>query len=206
MAYGMKWAVLLSAARILLLPTEAVGGIPQLTAISRVDSVGSAYTPNGKVKIRIREIRTAPEGPNGSRSLSVLVLFEPDSGAFSWRVTEADTDPSWRIKEFNNAQAAFVRDNEIVDFRALWYRLFVRVNSARASCIDDAEGKALKAASESIEASGNLEKDQDVRVVSFAYLSSDFMNPPTSVAPSDLAPKVNNVQWDGKHWIVTLQG
>ncbi len=187
-------------------PETKARSLTQLNATARADSDSFAYTPNGRVKIKLREIRMEPAGPNGSRPLSLLVLFEPDSGAFSWRVTQAaDTDRSWRIKEFNKEQAAFVKDDEIVDFRALWYSLYVRVYRGRASSMEDAERKALKAASESLKATENLDKAQDVHVVSLADLSPDFLNPPMSVVPSDVAPKVTNVQWDGQHWIVTLQ-
>ena len=88
MAYEIKWIALLSVVGAFLLPTAAVGAMPQLTAKSQVDRFGTAYTPNGNVKIELREVRTEAMGLTEPRPLSLLVIFEPESGAFSWRVTD----------------------------------------------------------------------------------------------------------------------
>ncbi len=188
--------------------TMMAGGIHPLVATSRIDSVGSAYTPDGKVKIEIREVHTEAGEAKKPRHLSVLVLFEPESGAFSWRVTDTDaTNTSWSTLQFKEDQAAFLKDGEIVDFRDLWYRLFVRTYRGRASSIDDAEAKALKAAGESIDPLGPLDKSQDVHEISLRALGPDFMSPPMSAVPSNLTAKVTDVQWDcdKQHWIVTLE-
>jgi hypothetical protein len=212
MVYGIKWIALLSIAGALLLPTAAAGAIPQLTARSRVDSVGTAFTSSGNVKIELREVRTEAMGLKKPRPLSVLVIFEPESGVFSWRVTDADlTNPSWRIAQFKDGQAAFFKDGEIIDFRSIWSPpvIYIHAYRSHASNMDDAETQALKAASaSSIEPTkGNLEEGQGARVVSLVGLNSDFIYPPGNAFPAVLAPKVTNVRWDGdgQHWIVTLQ-
>lgn len=207
MACGIKLITLLAVC-ISPVTIMAEGGIHQLAATSRFDSVGTAYTPDGKVKIDIREVHTEVAGAKGPRHLSVLVLFEPESGAFSWRVTDTDvTKTSWNTLQFNDEQAAFLKDGEIVNFRALWYRLFIRAYRGRASSMDDAEAKSLKAASGAIDPLGSVNKGQDVQEVSLAVLGPDFMTPPVSVVPSTLTTKITDVRWDGdkQQWIVTLQ-
>jgi hypothetical protein len=68
--------------------------------------------------------------------------------------------------------------------------------------MNDAVTKALKAASESIDPLGDLEKVPGMHVISLLTVGRDF----TSVLPSnlDIDPKVANVQWDGSHWTVSL--
>ncbi len=211
MACRMKLIALLSAASALLLPTTAAGGAPQFTTTSRFDSVGTASAREGKVEIKLREVHADASGARGPKHFSVLVLFEPTSGAFSWRLqvnNEAVTASSWSTSEFNSEQGAFFKDGEIVDFWALMFRVYIRDYHGRASSIDDAETKALGAASQSVESGENLlGNGQDMSVVSLAAISNDFIYPPGNTFPAVLAPKVTNVRWDGdkQHWIVTLQ-
>jgi hypothetical protein len=205
MASRSKLFMFLIAGTCLALTGTSCAGSQQFNTLSRVNSEGVAYTVNGKVKIEIREIRVEAVNSKKSRSLSVLVLFEPISRAFSWRVTDAGESPDWRTVQFVHEQAAVLKGDEIIDFRAMWYRLFVRVYRGRASSIDDAEARALTAMSEGIDPERNLDKAQNVHVVSLAALDSDFLNAPLSVASSELAPRVTNVQWDGQHWVVTLK-
>ncbi|MGD0888910.1 MAG: hypothetical protein ABR889_06660 [Acidobacteriaceae bacterium] len=212
MAYEIKWIALLSVVGAFLLPTAAVGAIPQLTAKSQVDSVGTAYTPNGNVKIELREVRTEAMGLTEPRPLSVLVIFEPESGAFSWRVTDADlATPSLRIAELKDEQAVFLKDGEIIDFRSVWSPpvIYVRAYRGHASNMDDAEAQALNAASASSldPREGNLEAGQGARVVSLVGIGSDFFYSPDNSFPEVPIPKVTAVRWDGgaQHWIVTLQ-
>jgi hypothetical protein len=70
--------------------------------------------------------------------------------------------------------------------------------------MDDAEAQALTAASEATKHRGWLDPGPNTRVISLLNLGRDFTIPPLSVATS-ITPKVTNVQWDGSHWIVTLQ-
>jgi hypothetical protein len=181
-----------------------------LTEISHVDSVGSAYTTDGKIKIDLREVRTEIMGVKGPKALSVLVMFEPKSGAYSWRAFDADpTDPSWRSKQLHDEQAVFLKDSELTHFMALSGppRLFVHRYRGHASNMNDAVVKALKSASESIDPLGDMEKGQGVHVISLLSLGRDFTIDSTSLsaAPFSVNPKVTDVQWDGKYWTVTLQ-
>jgi len=204
MANKTRKIVLLIALGVMRL--SAVAAEHHLTAISRSDDIGSAHTQRGKVKLLLREIRTESVGAVGSRPLSLLVLFEPKSGSFSWRATDADSSPSSRAQQFNDAQAAFVTEGQLVDVRALAGppRLFIRTYRSHAAIMDDAEAKALTAASEAIDPQGNLEKSQGVRVISLASLGRDFTNSQMNVV-SGADPKVTEARWDGEHWIVTLQ-
>jgi hypothetical protein len=206
MAYDLKFvaSVFVLAG---LLPLPAATGQPLRPAVeSRADSKGAALTPSGRVDIELREVQTEISRADGPVLLSVLVLFEPKSGSFSWRATPAGDTPSWRSSQFNDGQAAFLRDGEIVDFSALGGppRLFIHTYRGHASNMDDAESKALKAASESISPRGDLDSGQNVHVVSLLDLGFDFINPPMS-ATTNITPKVADLRWDGKRWLVTLR-
>lgn len=74
--------------------------------------------------------------------------------------------------------------------------------------MDDAETKALREASQSIESGEDLlGNDRDFRVVSSPAIDNDFLYPPMNTAPSILGPKVTGVRWDSdkQYWILTLQ-
>lgn len=136
MVYGRKLIALLSAGGALLLPTVAAGRALQLTTTSQFDSVGTAYTNEGKVKIEIREVHTEATGTEVPRHLTMFVLFEPTSGAFSWRAHDtqkAAAATSRSISPFNDENAAFLKDGELVDFWALMFNLYIRDCHGRAS-------------------------------------------------------------------------
>ena len=206
MHYELRLAALLLIFAGLLPAPAPLGQVPQLAAKSRADSTGTALSPNGKVSIDLREVQTETSRADGQVLLSVLVIFEPKSGSFSWRATPAGDAPSWRISQFNDGQAAFLRDGEVVDFRALGGppRLFIHAYRGHASNMEQAEAKALEAASGSISPRGDLDNGQNVHVVSLLGLGFDFINPPTSES-TNITPKVTDVRWDGTRWLVTLK-
>jgi hypothetical protein len=180
----------------------------QLEEKSHIDTFVNAYSPSGKVRVDLREVRTEIMGAKGPIALSVLVMRDPSSGAYSWRAHTADpTDPSWRSQQLNDDQAVFLKDGEFTDFMSLSIplRLFIHQYHGHATDMNDAVTKALKAASESIDPLGDLEKVPGMHVISLLALGRDF----TSAFPSnlDIDPKVVNAQWDGdkQQWIVTLR-
>jgi hypothetical protein len=160
----------------------------------------------------LREVRAEATGTEGPKQYSVFVLFEPTSGAFSWRFqafNEAAHTPSSGVQGFNDDHAEFFKDGEIVDFWALMFRMYIRDYHGRASSMDDAETKALVAARHAIDDRDNLlGNGRDLIVVSIAEISNDFLYPPMSATASVTAPKVTSVRWDqGMHrWNLTLQG
>jgi hypothetical protein len=92
-----------------------------------VDSSGNAFTPDGKIKVDLREVQTS-------------------SGAYSWRAhTAAPTNPSLRLQQFNDLQAAFLKNGEFTDFMALPtpLRLFVHQFSGRALNMNEAVQRAM---------------------------------------------------------------
>jgi hypothetical protein len=186
----------------------AAGSTPHLTASSRFDSEDTAYTPDGTVKIELREVQTVATGTEEPEHLSVFVLFEPTSKAFTWRLQASDETGRSKISRFKNEHAAFLKDGEIVEYWTLMFRIYIRDYRGHASSMDDAETKALEAASRSIASKENLlGNGRDMRVVALTGIDSDFLCPPMSEAPSVVAPNVTDVRWDGdkQHWIVTLQ-
>jgi hypothetical protein len=211
MIYKMKLITLLLAAGSLVLPSAASEEFPQLTPTSRFDSVGMAYARDGKMRIEIRKVHLEAAKTGGSRHLSLLVLFEPTSRAFSWRLQATDESaamPPQGASQISDEQAVFVKDGEIVDFWALMFRLYIRDCHGHASSMDDAEAKSLASASQSIASGEDLVGNgQDMRVVSFAAISNEFLFPPMSETPSVLAPRVVDVGWnaDEQRWIVTLE-
>ena len=204
----MKLIVLLTVASALLLPKVAAGSIPHLTASSRFDSEDVAHTSDGTMKIELREVQTESTGTEGPKRLSVFVLFDPTSTAFTWRLLLTDETGRSRIPQFKNENVVFLKDGEIVDFWALMFRIYIRDCHGHASSMDDAEAKALEAASRSIASKENLlGNGEDTRVVALTGIDSDFLYPPMSEAPSVVTPKITDVRWDEdkQHWIVTLQ-
>jgi hypothetical protein len=208
MVQGMRLIVLLVASVVAPSVLTAAGGGAPLRAASKVDGVGSARTPDGEVKLELREIHTRTTLPDIHADLGVLVLFEPKSGAFSWRIAPADVNPSWRTLEFIDSQVAFLKDGKIFDFRAIegGPRLIIHESRGSASSIEDAETQALKAAGDAIEHRGFLDIGQNAHVLSLLNLDRDFTIPPMSVATS-IMPKVTEVRWDADahHWVVTLE-
>jgi len=206
MALRIKFVPLLTAIVLSFSALVAFGNDPQLTVRSRFNSAGSALTPQGKVRLELREVRTDAILSDGPAILSVLVLFEPKSGAFSWRLDLADVTASWRTLQFTDGQVAFLKDGEIIHFMAMDGppRLFVLAFRGHASSMDDAEVQALRAAHEATKHRGWLDPGPNTRVISLLNLDRDFTIPPMSVA-SSIAPKVIDVQWDGSHWTVILK-
>jgi hypothetical protein len=175
--------------------------------ICRCDRTGHVSTPNGEARVLVREVRTESVTPRGPIPLSVLVLFEPKSGAYSWQVNKVDeADPSARISEFNSEHTAFLKDGEIILIRPVWYGLFVHAIPYRASSLDDAEAKSMNAIRESVSPMDELLESQNARKISLSPLAPDFLNRSTGSMLTSERPKVANVRWDGGNWLVTLQG
>ncbi len=80
--------IVILALSTLASPLSASGPDRHVVALSRFNDVGSAYSTTGKVKIELREVRVRTTGSDGqSETLRIFLLFEPQSGAFSWIVT-----------------------------------------------------------------------------------------------------------------------
>jgi len=181
----------------------------RVVALSRADNLADAYSPAGKVKIRLREIRVETTGPYGKPvPHRMFLLFEPKTGAFSWIVTVEGppTDVSMLTNWFRTHRAAFLRDNSLYIFTAETgpLALYVQGPSGHASSIDDAEAQAIRATAALNDPPGNVDLVQPWKVAQLTELSADFVHTPGSaiLGPD---PSVTDVQWDGSHWIVTLQ-
>jgi hypothetical protein len=175
--------------------------------ICRCDRTGHVSTPNGETRVLVREVRTESVTPRGPVPLSVLLLFEPNSGAYSWQVNEADeADPSARISAFNNEHTAFLKDDEIILIRPMWYGLFVHAIPHRASSLDDAEAKSMNAIRESVSPTDEVLESQNAPKISLSPLAPDFLDRSTGSMRTSERPKVANVRWEGGNWLVTLQG
>lgn len=198
---------------LLALGTGAVtlrgtGQVHPLVQKSHLDGTGSVFTSHGKVRVDLRAVLTEIEGTKGPIAVSVLVIRDPNSGAYSWRVHTAEpTDPFWRMKQFNDTQAIFLKNDKFTDFMVLPIplRLFVHQYSGRTSNMNEAVDKSLRKASESLHPFGDVETMQGIRVVSLSAVGRDFTSKSMSEIGSEVMPKVSNVQWDGKHWTVTLK-
>ncbi|HWG20814.1 MAG TPA: hypothetical protein VG225_09805 [Terracidiphilus sp.] len=205
------------------LPALILAGIVPLTAArdstslrlqdkSHTDSTTEIASTSGSVTVNLREVQTEiPRSAGADLQLSVLVIFEPSSGAFSWRATPADPDdPSWRISEFKNRQAAYLKNGTIVDIRAMPNSAILLVHEYRdhASSLDDAEEKALAAASRSVDPEHPLKLDaqQHVQTVPLPQLGVGFVSTDAMSAVATITPKVTDVMWDGKHWSIDLLG
>jgi hypothetical protein len=179
---------------------------------SHTDSTSAIPSASGNVMVKLREVQTEIPGSAGvDWQLSVLVIFEPNSGAFSWRATPADPDdPSWRISEFKSGQTAYLKNGTIIDFRAMPLSAILLVHEYHdhASSMNEAEEKALAAASSVVDPGHrlNLEAQQHVQTVPLPQLGIGFVSMDAMSAIATITPKVTDVSWDGKDWTVDLLG
>jgi hypothetical protein len=188
--------------------TEVIGQVHRFVESSHVDGSGSVFTSGGRVKVDLREVRTEMDGAKGPIALSVLVMRDPKSGAYSWQTHTADpANPSLRSQQFNDSQAAFLKHDEFTDFMVLPtpLRLFVHQHNGRAHNMNEAVDRSLKEAGAALQPRGDVETTQGLRAIPLLAVGRDFTSNPMSVTVFDVMPKVTNVQWDGKYWTVTLQ-
>ncbi|MGB9407247.1 MAG: hypothetical protein WCA89_06885 [Terracidiphilus sp.] len=177
--------------------------------LSRLDDVGSACSITGKVKIELREIRVETTGPYGKPvPHRIFILFDPQSGAFSWIVTieGSATDVSVQTTLFKSGRAAFLKDNSIFTFSSKMLTLYIQDPQGHASSMDEAEQTALSSTAEFNDPPGNVDFARPPHKVQLTGLSLDFVSRPGSAA-LEMDPKVTDVRWDGdkQHWIITLK-
>jgi hypothetical protein len=185
---------------------------PHVAVRTRFNDVWTAGSTSGKLKIDLREIRVETAGPYGKPVPErILVLFEPESRAFSWFVVGDDalaTDTSRQTRALEKERFVFFRDGAFVIFMSgLSPKLYVRDFRGNASSVDDAEAQALTAAAEFRLPLGKQDEEKLWHTVLLKeVLGLDFISEPGSEALG-VDPKVIDVQWDEdkRHWIVTLQ-
>jgi hypothetical protein len=141
----------------------------------------------------------------------ILVLFEPESGAFSWNVFLEDslaTDTSRQTRALESERVVFFKEGTLFTFMGggVLSKLYVRDFHGDAISMDDAEAKTLKAAKEFHTPPSKQDEEQFWHTVMLKALGRDFVSPPESAA-GGLPPKVTNVRWDrdAHQWIVTMQ-
>lgn len=196
-----------------LLPGQSLAGQADshFVATSRFDDAWSAYSPSGKIKIELREIRGEAMGAYGKPIPErILVIFEPTSGAFSWCLFVEDslaTNASRQTKALESKRAVFLKGDSLVVFMGggISPKLYVRDIRDHATNMDDAEAKALRAAAEFHTPPDKRDEAQLWHIVPLPSLGRDFITAPMSAAGGP-DPNVTDVRWDGQNWIVTLQG
>lgn len=181
------------------------------TITGRFDATSTAYGKNGSVPLDVREIRFDAKRPNGDLNYyRLLIEFAPSSGNFFWVVIGEDADSrdeSRQIRALKNDRIAIVHNNCLANL--LPERdaaLYVRETCGHAASLDDAESIALSAAAKLNNPPGRLERPNTWRKVKVDGLGTDFLVSPDSAAPPSAGPRITEVKWDGKHWVVTLQG
>jgi hypothetical protein len=203
--------VLFGAFNIFLPPLSAQNVNSPFAVTSRFNDVWTADSTSGKVKIDLREIRVEAAGPYGKPVPErIVVLFEPESRAFSWYLVGEDsrvTDTSRQTRSIKNERAVFLRDGSLVIFMGgSSPKLYVRDFQDNAISMDDAEAKALRAAAEFHKPPDKQDEENLWHTVMLKALGLDFITEPGS-EEGGLDPKVIDVRWDEdkQHWIVTLQ-
>jgi hypothetical protein len=184
---------------------------PPFAIKGRFDDKSTAYTATGTVPIEVREVRFDAMGPYGDFfHYRLLVEFESKSGSFFWVVAGDDADPSdesRQIRALKNDHIAILRGsclaNLLPETNAA---LYVREICGHATNLEDAESIAFSAAEKLNNPPGSLERVDTWRRLTIDGLGRDFLTSPDSAAVPSAGPKVRDVSWDGKHWIVTLEG
>jgi hypothetical protein len=206
-----KKTILFSICQLAVVHASLFGGAPDshMHVISRADDVGGAYSVSGKARIQMREVRVETTGPSGKPvPHRLFLLFDPQSGIFSWHVAieGQPSNLSEQTQWFNRNRAAFVKEGRLYTFTAETgpLALYVQESASRASSIDDAEEQALRSLGALNDPPGNVDVVKPWHAVRLSALSPDFVNTPGS-AIFGPDPKVVDVEWDGKHWLVVLQ-
>ena len=195
---------------ILLQPLSAASSDPHLVATARFDDHWTAYSTGGKVKIDLREVQVEATGPYGKPvPYRIVVIFEPLSGTFSWRIFSEDSPRTMMSRQtlaYKKERAVFLKENHLISFMAEMAPLNLNIQdvSGHASNMDDAEAKALTAAAKLSHPTGILDFAQQLHIVPLTGLSVDFVHSPGN-AIFGPQPTVTDVQWDGKYWTVTLE-
>jgi hypothetical protein len=190
-------------------PLSSTASDRHVVARSHLDDVGRAFSQNGQVNIALREIRANMNEPDGKLvPLRIFILFEPQSGAFAWTVTDdvSANDWSMQTKWFKSDRAISLKDGGMVLFtaQATPLQLYIEDSSGHASSMDDAEKQVLSNTAEFNDPPRDELSSRPLSYVPLTGLIVDFVFGPES-AVSGPAPKVVDLQWDGKHWIVDLQ-
>lgn len=208
MNYRISMITVLLALGTGAITLDGIGQVRQRVEKSHVDGSGTVFTPHGKGRVDLRVVLTEIKGTKGPIAVSVLVIRDPSSGAYSWRAHPADPmTPSFVLQRFNDSQAAFLEHDEFIDFMVLPtpLRLFVHKYRGRAADMNEAVDRSLEDASKSLHTLGDVETPQSVHVVSLLEVGRDFTSNPGSVMVYDMMPRVTDVQWDGEHWTITLK-
>lgn len=205
-----KTAVLISLCQVAAVAAPPVTGSadPHIVAVSQVSDTGAAFSPTGKEAIQLREARIQVTGPHEQPvSRRLFLVFDPKRGAFCWHVAieGSPTDLSEQTTWFKRYRAAFEKDGIIYVFTAENGPLVILVqqSSGRATSMGNAEEQALRAVATLNDPPGNVNIGQQWHTVLLSRLSPDFVQAPESQT-SGPEPKVDDVQWDGEHWILTL--
>jgi hypothetical protein len=181
-----------------------------LVVSSRADDTGFIFSSSGKISVQLREVsvESAEEGGRTERS-RVLVLFEPHSGAFSWEVFPEDSvpnDSARQLRAFKEKRAGYLLDGTIYIFMVgISPAIYVREFRGQAATMNEAEKKALARAEIANSSPAELYRANSWRIVRLAKLGHDFVAPPMSQTVGH-DPIIDDVQRDGKKWIVTIRG
>lgn len=186
-----------------------VGGRP-MAVTDRFDNEINAYSTSGTVKLQIREIRIETPG-NGERYRGnrIVIIFDPRSGAYSWQIYaegDAPREASDVINTFGQDRVVYLKDGVLTVFLSQSQpSLSVREYRDRASDLNNAEAKTLSAMKMWNTSPGSLDIASSSlwKCLLLPQLGLEFVVLPMSQT-AGMTPKITNVQWDGKHWVVTL--
>lgn len=173
--------ILVSTLSLSASPLLVAGPDRHIVSVSRVDDEVSGYSTTDKVKIALREIRVEATGPYGKPVRDrIFILFEPQTGAFSWIVTVegSATDDYEQTKLFKSDRAAFLKDNSIFTFSSRMLTLYIQDPQGHASSMDEAEQKAIRSTEELNDPPGKIEFMQPSHIVQLKGLSLDFVSKP----------------------------
>jgi len=209
-----KCGILLAFSYAICAPALALQYSGPFVEKARSEGEGTAYTPEGKVRIELGEIWVQAADFKGRPWIfSLIVYFEPMSGAFGWGTTYADTEgafPSAGMKRFGSEKAVYLKGDEFFEFGSSLVptELIVSRSRGHARNVYDAEQQAFSDAKTRLDPQlPELERGGRVRVVTLICLGLDFSMIPGHAELPGTIPKVTNVQWDEErhHWVVRMR-
>ena len=199
------WFVLLIHAPLLLAASQG------LTAGRSYDSRGTwaAFQRQGdRVHMTEREIHLQYGVASGrQREYALVVLFEPKSSLYSWRLYPADPDqgkPQWLPPP--PPFACYVGQSEIIVFQANFKSLSAARFRSVAKDIDEATRRSLEQLKADLQPDGELKAWAGETKTELPAIDADFLSPGgMSVAPPDFFKlRITRIERAGKNFLVDI--
>jgi hypothetical protein len=170
---------------------------------SKMDRSIPALSDKGPAEIMVRHVLLDAEFPDGRKPKCQLVIrFDPETGHFNWVIHPASSPES--ISNEVRGHRYLLQDAMIM-FAAAGNRIYVHTSTLTATGLDDAQARAIAAASTRTRPYSNLNQlGMFTDVPLWKELGRDFFAPSRSAAPGRFV--IEKVLHTSDGWELTLIG